>query len=182
MNAARRWSSSPAASRCCTRSSPQIVEGVIARKKFAIVCTNALLLAKKIDRFEPNPYFTWSIHLDGDKQAHDHAVCQEGVYERAVEAIKLAKSKGFRVTTNSTFFSDTDPERAARFLDEMTRLGVDGMTVSPGYAYERAPDQQHFLNRTRTKELFRDILTARARRQGLGAPAIRPVHEFSRRQ
>jgi len=145
---------------------PRIVEGVIARKKFAIVCTNALLLAKQIDRFEPNPYFTWSIHLDGDKEAHDHAVCQDGVYERAVEAIKLAKSKGFRVTTNSTFFSDTDPERAARFLDEMTRLGVDGMTVSPGYAYERAPDQQHFLNRTRTKELFRDIL-----RRGRGGKA-----------
>jgi hopanoid biosynthesis associated radical SAM protein HpnH len=136
----------------------QIVEGVIARGKFAIVCTNALLLAKKIDQFKPSPYFTWSIHLDGDKEMHDHAVSQEGVYERAVEAIKLAKSKGFRVTTNSTFFSDADPERVARFLDTATALGVDGMTVSPGYAYERAPDQEHFLNRTRTKELFRAIL------------------------
>jgi hopanoid biosynthesis associated radical SAM protein HpnH len=137
---------------------PEIVEGVIARGKFAIVCTNALLLAKKIDQYEPSPYFTWSIHLDGDKDAHDRAVSQDGVYDRAVEAIKLAKSKGFRVTTNSTFFSDSDPERVARFLDETTKLGVDGMTVSPGYAYERAPDQTHFLNRTRTKELFRAIL------------------------
>jgi hopanoid biosynthesis associated radical SAM protein HpnH len=136
----------------------QIVEGVIARGKFAIVCTNALLLPKKIDQFKPSPYFTWSIHLDGDKEMHDHAVSQEGVYERAVEAIKLAKSKGFRVTTNSTFFSDADPERVARFLDTATALGVDGMTVSPGYAYERAPDQEHFLNRTRTKELFRSVL------------------------
>ena len=144
----------------------QIVEGVIARGKFAIVCTNALLLAKKIDQFKPSPYFTWSIHLDGDKEMHDHAVSQEGVYERAVEAIKLAKSKGFRVTTNSTFFSDADPERAARFLDTATALGVDGMTVSPGYAYERAPDQEHFLNRTRTKELFRAIL-----RRGRGGKA-----------
>ena len=137
---------------------PQIVEGIIARKKFAIVCTNALLLAKKIDLFKPSPYFTWSIHLDGDREMHDRAVCQDGVYDRAVEAIKLAKSKGFRVTTNSTFFSDADPERVAKFLDATTALGVDGMTVSPGYAYERAPDQTHFLNRTRTKELFRAIL------------------------
>jgi hopanoid biosynthesis associated radical SAM protein HpnH len=137
---------------------PQIVEGIIARKKFAIVCTNALLLAKKIDQYKPSPYFTWSIHLDGDKEMHDKAVCQEGVYERAVEALKLAKSRGFRVTTNSTFFEGVDPAKAAAFLDEMTKLGVDGMTVSPGYAYERAPDQKHFLNRTRTKELFREIL------------------------
>jgi hopanoid biosynthesis associated radical SAM protein HpnH len=136
----------------------EIVQGIIARRKFAIVCTNALLLAKKIDQFKPSPYFTWSIHLDGDKEMHDCAVSQEGVFERAVEAIKLAKSKGFRVTTNSTFFSNTDPERAARFLDSLMTLGVDGMTVSPGYAYERAPDQQHFLNRQRTKELFRAIL------------------------
>jgi hopanoid biosynthesis associated radical SAM protein HpnH len=136
----------------------EIVEGVIARKKFAIVCTNALLLAKKIDQFRPSPYFTWSIHLDGDKEMHDHAVSQDGVYERAIEAVKLAKSKGFRVTTNSTFFSNTDPVRAAAFLDELTKIGIDGMTVSPGYAYERAPDQAHFLNRARTKELFRAIL------------------------
>jgi len=145
---------------------PQIVEGIIARRKFAIVCTNALLLAKKIDLFKPSPYFTWSIHLDGDKEAHDRAVCQDGVYERAVEAIKLAKSKGFRVTTNSTFFSDADPERVAKFLDATMALGVDGMTLSPGYAYERAPDQTHFLNRTRTKELFRAIL-----RRGRGGKA-----------
>ena len=136
---------------------PEIVEGIIARGKFAIVCTNALLLTKKIDQYKPSPYFTWSIHLDGDKEMHDKAVCQEGVYERAVEALQLAKSKGFRVTTNSTFFADADPERVAKFLDDTTKLGVDGMTVSPGYAYERAPDQTHFLNRQRTKELFMSV-------------------------
>ncbi len=140
------------------REIEQIAEGIIARKKFVYLCTNALLLEKKIDRFKPNPYFVWSIHLDGDKEMHDHAVSQEGVYERAVEAVKLAKAKGFRVTTNSTFFSNTDPVRAAAFLDELTKIGIDGMTVSPGYAYERAPDQAHFLNRGKTKELFRAIL------------------------
>ena len=135
----------------------QIVEGVIARKKFAIVCTNALLLEKKIDQYKPSPYFTWSIHLDGDQVMHDHSVCQEGVYDRAVSALKLAKAKGFRVTINCTFFNNADPERVANFFDSVTDLGVDGITVSPGYAYERAPDQQHFLNRNATKELFRGI-------------------------
>ncbi len=136
---------------------PQIVEGVIARRKFAIVCTNALLLEKKIDQYKPNPYFTWSIHLDGDRQMHDKSVCQDGVYDRAVAALKLAKAKGFRVTINCTFFSDAAPEKVADFFDTVTQLGVDGITVSPGYAYERAPDQQHFLNRTHTRQLFRDI-------------------------
>jgi hopanoid biosynthesis associated radical SAM protein HpnH len=135
----------------------RIVEGVIARKKFAIVCTNALLLEKKIDQFAPSPYFTWSIHLDGDQEMHDRSVCQAGVYDRAVAALKLAKAKGFRVTINCTFFNNADAESVARFFDSVTELGVDGITVSPGYAYERAPDQQHFLNRTATKELFRDV-------------------------
>jgi hopanoid biosynthesis associated radical SAM protein HpnH len=134
-----------------------IVQGVIARKKFAIVCTNALLLEKKIDQFEPSPYFTCSIHLDGDQEMHDRSVCQEGVYDRAVAALKLAKAKGFRVTINCTFFNNADAASVARFFDTVTELGVDGITVSPGYAYERAPDQQHFLNRTATKELFRDV-------------------------
>lgn len=136
---------------------PQIVQGIVDRRKFAIVCTNALLLEKKIDEYKPGPYFTWSIHLDGDKEMHDKSVSQKGVYERAVSALKLAKSKGFRVTINCTFFTDADPARVAAFFDTVTELGVDGITVSPGYAYERAPDQQHFLNRSRTKALFRDI-------------------------
>ena len=136
---------------------PEIVAGIIARRKFAILCTNALLLEKKIGLYKPSPYFTWSIHLDGDKDMHDKAVCQDGVYERAVEAIKLAKSKGFRVTINCTFFADAEADRVAAFFDTVTALGVDGVTMSPGYAYERAADQQHFLNRNRTKTLFRDI-------------------------
>ena len=145
---------------------PEIVEGIVARKKFVILCTNALLLEKKIGQYKPSPYFTWSIHLDGDREMHDHAVSQEGVYDRAVAAIKLAKSKGFRVTINCTFFDGAQADRIAAFFDTVTELGVDGVTVSPGYAYERAPDQQHFLNRQRTKTLFRDIF-----RKGRGGRA-----------
>ena len=140
------------------RDMPRIVEGYIARKKFVILCTNALLLAKKIDQYKPSPFFTWSIHLDGDQVMHDKSVCEDGVYEKAVEAIKLAKSKGFRTQITCTLFDGSDPERVARFFDEMTALGLDGITVSPGYSYERAPDQEHFLNRQKTKQLFRDIL------------------------
>ena len=139
------------------REMPQIVRGFLERKKFVILCTNALLLAKKIDDYEPHPDFNWSIHLDGDKAMHDKSVCLAGTYEKAVDAIRLAKSKGFRVTINCTLFSDADPARVADFFDEMDAIGLDGITVSPGYAYERAPDQQHFLNRERTKNLFRGI-------------------------
>ena len=143
------------------REIEEIVEGIIARKKFVYLCTNALLLEKKIDRFKPNPYFVWSIHLDGDQKMHDHSVCQDGVYDRAVEAIKLAKSRGFRCNINCTLFDGTDPERVARFFDTVMEMGLDGITVSPGYAYERAPDQAHFLNRRKTKELFRGIFRAK---------------------
>src|SRR5271156_4229765 len=140
------------------RDLPKIVKGFLERRKFVILCTNALLLAKKIDQYEPHPDFTWSIHLDGDKAMHDKSVCLDGVYEKAVECITLAKSKGFRVSINCTLFSDADPERVAAFFDEMEAIGLDGMTISPGYAYERAPDQEHFLSRERTKNLFRGIL------------------------
>ena len=134
-----------------------IVEGIVARRKFVYLCTNALLLKKRLHLFKPSPFFVWSIHLDGDESMHDHSVCQGGVYERAVEALREAKALGFRVNINCTLFNDAEPERVARFFDEITRIGIDGITVSPGYAYERAPDQQHFLNRGRTKQLFRDI-------------------------
>jgi hopanoid biosynthesis associated radical SAM protein HpnH len=140
------------------RDLPRIVEGYIKKKKFVILCTNALLMAKKIDQYKPSPYFTWSIHLDGDQAMHDKSVCEDGVYDKAVAAIKLAKSKGFRTQINCTLFDGSDPERVARFFDEMTAMGLDGITVSPGYSYERAPDQEHFLNRTKTKTLFREIL------------------------
>ena len=136
---------------------PQIVQGAIAKKKFVTLCTNALLMEKKLDHYKPSPYFNWSVHLDGDESMHDKSVCQTGVYDKAVAAIKAAKAKGFRVNINTTLFNGTDPEKAARFFDTVTEMGIDGITVSPGYAYERAPDQQHFLNRAKTKELFRGI-------------------------
>lgn len=137
---------------------PQIVEGLIKQKRFVYLCTNALLLEKKMHLYKPNPFFTWSVHLDGSKEEHDKSVCQDGVYEKAVEAIKAAKAAGFRVNINCTFFDGTNADRAANFFDDVMAMGVDGITVSPGYSYERAPDQQHFLNRSKTKQLFRDIL------------------------
>jgi hopanoid biosynthesis associated radical SAM protein HpnH len=139
------------------REMPQIIEGLIAQKRFVYLCTNALLMEKKMDQYKPSPYFTWSVHLDGSKDEHDKSVCQQGVYEKAVEAIGKAKAAGFRTNINCTFFDGTDPARAAKFFDDVMAMGVDGITVSPGYAYERAPDQQHFLNRQKTRQLFRDI-------------------------
>ena len=143
-----------------------IVDGIVARRKFVYLCTNALLMQKKLGLFRPSPYFSWSVHLDGDREMHDRSVCEEGVYERAVAAIKAAKARGFRVSINCTLFNDADPERVARFFDHAIDLGVDGITVSPGYSYERAPDQAHFLTRERTKRLFREIF-----RRGRGARA-----------
>src|ERR1041384_7958707 len=111
------------------REIEQIVHGIIARKKFVYLCTNALLLEKKIDAFKPNPFFAWTVHLDGDQEDHDRSVCQEGVYDKAVEAIRLAKSKGFRVNINATLFDTAEPERVARFFDTVTAMGIDGSTV-----------------------------------------------------
>lgn len=137
----------------------EIAEGLIARKKYVYLCTNAILLKKKLDRFRPSKYLTFSVHMDGLKEEHDHAVCREGVFEAAADAIREALRRGFRVTTNTTLFEGADPERVRRMFDYLTELGVEGMTISPGYSYEKAPDQEHFLKRTRTKELFSKILS-----------------------
>jgi len=146
------------------REIDEIVAGLISRKKFVYLCTNALLLEKKIELFRPSAYFAWTVHLDGDRDDHDRSVCQEGVYDRAVAAIRLAKARGFRVNINATLFDTAEPERVAQFFDAVTRIGIDGITVSPGYAYERAPDQEHFLSRRRTKDLFRGIFKRGASR------------------
>jgi hopanoid biosynthesis associated radical SAM protein HpnH len=136
---------------------PQIVEAILARGKFIYLCTNALLLEKKLDQYKPHRNFAWDVHLDGDQEMHDRAVSQSGVYTRAVAAIKAAKARGFRVCINATLFDGADPVRIAAFMDDVTALKIDGVMISPGYAYERAPDQQHFLNRRKSKELFREI-------------------------
>jgi hopanoid biosynthesis associated radical SAM protein HpnH len=138
----------------------EIVEGIVARKKFVYLCTNALLLEKKIGLFKPSPYLTFSVHLDGDREHHDIAVCQDGVYDKAVKAIGLARQRGFRVNINCTLFDGADPANVAAFFDSVMAMGVESITMSPGYAYERAPDQEHFLNRQKTKELFRGIFRA----------------------
>lgn len=139
------------------RDMAKIVEGLIAKRKYVYLCTNALLMEKKLGEYTPSPYFSWSVHLDGDREMHDKSVCQGGVYDRAVSAIRKAKERGFRVSINCTLFDNADPDKVAQFFDSLEEIGVDGITVSPGYAYERAPDQEHFLNRQKTKELFRAI-------------------------
>ena len=140
------------------RDMPKIVKGYIAKKKFVILCTNALLLKKRMADYAPSPYFTWSIHLDGNQEMHDHAVDQAGTYDVAIEAIELAKAKGFRVQVNCTVFDGADPAKLAAFFTEMKRRDVE-ITISPGYAYERAANQDHFLNRERTKTFFRDVFS-----------------------
>jgi hopanoid biosynthesis associated radical SAM protein HpnH len=136
---------------------PQIVAGIVARKKFVYLCTNAILLAKHIDEYQPSKYLTFSVHLDGNKERHDESVCLEGVYEKAVAAIRLARSKGFRVTINCTLFSGENPDEVAEFFDTAMQLGIEGITVSPGFSYEHAPRQDVFLGRSASKRLFREV-------------------------
>lgn len=139
------------------RDMPKIVAELVKRKRFVYLCTNALLLEKRLHEFTPSVYLTFSIHLDGLEEEHDKAVDQQGVFQRAVKAIRAAKDRGFRVSVNCTLFNNAVPERVAEFLDYVRDLGIEGVTISPGYAYERAPDQAHFLNRQTTKNLFRDL-------------------------
>ncbi|MBI1909676.1 MAG: adenosyl-hopene transferase HpnH [Deltaproteobacteria bacterium] len=136
----------------------QIVTGLVERKKYIYLCTNAILLKRKLDLFKPSKYLTFSIHMDGIREDHDHAVCREGVYDVAAEAIQETLKRGFRVTTNTTLFDGAKPENVRRMFDEMMALGVEGMMISPGYSYEKAPDREHFLKRNRTRELFSKIL------------------------
>ncbi|MFB2834710.1 adenosyl-hopene transferase HpnH [Floridanema evergladense] len=136
----------------------QIVKGLVERKKFVYLCTNGILLEKSLDKFEPSPYLTFSVHLDGLRELHDKCVDRKGVFDTAVKAIHAAKAKGFRVTTNSTVFEGANPQEMQQFFDFLETLNIDGMMISPGYSYEWAPDQEHFLKREQTKALFREIL------------------------
>jgi hopanoid biosynthesis associated radical SAM protein HpnH len=139
----------------------EIVQGLVARKKYIYLCTNALLLKEKLDLFTPSKYLTFSVHVDGEREHHDFSVCREGGFEIAVDGVKEALARGFRVTTNTTLFDGADPNSVRRFFDEMMEVGVESMMLSPGYSYDKAPDQKHFLGRARTRRLFRAILSNR---------------------
>ena len=142
----------------------EIVAGIVARKKYVHLCTNAILLEKHLDKFTPSKYLAFSIHMDGPREEHDVAVCREGVYDIALKAIRVARERGFRVTTNTTLFDTADPARFHQFFDEMMQMGVEGMMISPGYSYEKAPDQDHFLQRGKTISLFRRLLMGAGKR------------------
>jgi len=135
-----------------------IVRGLRERGRFIYLCTNALVLRQRLDELEPDVHLSFSVHMDGPRAEHDLSVCREGVYDTAVDAIREALRRGFRVTTNTTLFEGANPDRMRRFFDDMMELGVDGMMISPGYSYEKAPDQEHFLKRERSRQLFARIL------------------------
>jgi hopanoid biosynthesis associated radical SAM protein HpnH len=133
----------------------RIASELVARRRYVFLCTNALLMERKMDLFTPSQYFAWAVHIDGLKERHDESVCRDGVFEKAVAAIKEAKRRGFRVTTNTTFFTNDSPDTVRRVLDFLNdELEVDAMMISPAYAYERAPDQDHFLGVKQTRQLF----------------------------
>jgi hopanoid biosynthesis associated radical SAM protein HpnH len=138
-----------------------IAAGLVARQKFVYLCTNALRLQHSLSKFTPSPYLTLSVHLDGLRQRHDELVCRDGTFDIAIAAIKAAKAAGFRVTTNTTVFEGENPEELRQFFDFVSTLGIDGMMISPGYSYAKAPDQEHFLKRERTKALFRQIFAGK---------------------
>ena len=140
-----------------------IVQGLVDRKKYIYLCTNAILLERKLDEYQPSKYLTFSVHMDGIEENHDFAVAREGTYKTALAGIKLAVQMGFRVTTNTTLFDGADPKKVRAFFDEMMALGVEGMMLSPGYSYDNAPDQQHFLAKSRTRRLFTKILSNRGK-------------------
>jgi hopanoid biosynthesis associated radical SAM protein HpnH len=142
----------------------RLVAGLVSRRKYVYLCTNAILLEEKLGLFTPSRYLSFSVHMDGLREDHDEAVCRDGVYDQAVEGIRAAVARGFRVTTNTTLFDGASPLRMRRFFDEMMRLGVEGMMLSPGYSYSKAPDQEHFLRRARTRQLFSELLSG-AKRQ-----------------
>jgi hopanoid biosynthesis associated radical SAM protein HpnH len=142
----------------------EIVHGLVARKKYVYLCTNALLLEERLHEFTPSKYFSFSVHMDGQREHHDFSVCREGTYDQAVRGIRAALARGFRVTTNTTLFDGADAHSVRQFFDEMMDLGVEGLMLSPGYTYDKAPDQEHFLSRKKTRDLFRRILSNRAKK------------------
>ena len=144
----------------------EIVRQLIARKRFVYLCTNALLMERKLDQFRPSPYFAWAVHLDGLRERHDESVCRDGVFDKAVAAVRAAQARGFRITTNTTFFTHDSPNTVRQVLDFLNdELKVDQMMISPAYAYEKAPDRDHFLGVEQTRQLFRAAFADGRRRR-----------------
>jgi hopanoid biosynthesis associated radical SAM protein HpnH len=142
----------------------EIVAGLVERRKYVYLCTNAIKLEESLSKFKPSKYFSFSIHLDGPREEHDAAVCRDGIYDIAIRGMKRALEAGFRVTTNTTLYDDANPQRLRKFFDTLMDLGVEGMMISPGYSYAKAPDQEHFLPHEKTIGLFRRLLANRPRR------------------
>jgi hopanoid biosynthesis associated radical SAM protein HpnH len=144
----------------------ELVRALVARRKYVYLCTNAILLKEKLEAglFTPSKYLSFSVHMDGLRREHDDSVCREGVFDQAVDGIREALRRGFRVTTNTTLFDNASPISMQMFFDEMMDLGVEGMMLSPGYSYAKAPDQEHFLRRQKTNELFSKMLSNGKRR------------------
>jgi hopanoid biosynthesis associated radical SAM protein HpnH len=159
----------------------KIVEGLVARKKYIYLCTNALLLKEKLHLFTPSKYLTFSVHMDGQRDHHDFSVCREGGYDLALEGIREALKRGFRVTTNTTLFDGADPNSVRAFFDEMMDLGVEGMMLSPGYSYDKAPDQKHFLGKARTRRMFRAILSNRKKSWRFNMSPLFPEYLMGKR-
>ncbi|MFL6117769.1 MAG: adenosyl-hopene transferase HpnH, partial [Catenulispora sp.] len=144
----------------------ELVDELVKMKRYVFLCTNALLIPKKLDRFKPSRYFTWVVHLDGLRERHDESVCKEGVFDEAVAAVRELRRRGFRVTTNTTFFTHDSPDTVRRVLDFLNdELEVDQMMISPAYAYEKAPDQEHFPGVEQTRRLFRETFAGGRRRR-----------------
>src|SRR5437867_4721056 len=160
----------------------KIVEGLVARKQYIYLCTNALLLKEKIHLFQPSKYLTFSVHVDGQREHHDFSVCREGGYDLAIEGVKEALKRGFRVTTNTTLFDGADPKSVRAFFDEMMEMGIEGMMLSPGYSYDKAPDQHHFLGRARTRRLFLALLSNRKKSWRFNQSPLFPEFLMGRQQ
>lgn len=133
----------------------KMTQALLDRGRYVYLCTNALLLERKVDRFSPHHRFSWVVHIDGLRERHDESVSRQGTFDKAVAAIASAKERGFKVTTNTTFFSTDSTKTIREVLDFLNDdLGVDQMMISPGYAYEKAPDQVHFLSTRSSQEIF----------------------------
>ena len=140
---------------------PQIGEIVRALRddgRFMYFCTNGLLLEESLDQFEPSEQLCFVVHLDGTQAVHDAVTGRPGTFDTAVSAIRAAIARGHRVCTNTTLFHGTDVDDVLRLFRQLTAMNIEGLMVSPGYAYKDAPDQELFLERQESINVFRRVL------------------------